>query len=38
MNNELERIWNEEVIAKCEVLSQNLPAGTEKNNDKPSSG
>jgi hypothetical protein len=31
MNNELERMWQEAVIAHFKVLSQNLPQETEEN-------
>jgi hypothetical protein len=31
MNNELERMWKEAVMASFEVLSGNLPRGTEGN-------
>jgi hypothetical protein len=34
MVDELERIWKETVVALIEVLSRNLPGGTEKNKDK----
>jgi hypothetical protein len=31
MNNELERKWEEVVVAYFKVLSQHLPGGTEEN-------
>jgi hypothetical protein len=33
MNNELERMWREVVMAKHKVLSGNLPGGTEENHE-----
>jgi hypothetical protein len=35
MNDELERMWNEGVVAHFKVLSQHLPEGTEENHKKP---
>jgi hypothetical protein len=35
MNNELERMWKEEVVAQFKVLYQNLSGGTEENHQKP---
>jgi hypothetical protein len=35
MNNELERIWKEAVVASYKVLSQHLPGGTEKIHETP---
>jgi hypothetical protein len=35
MNHELVKMWKEMVMAYFKVLSQNLPAGTERNHDKP---
>jgi hypothetical protein len=37
MNNELERIWKEAVIACFKVLSMHLPGGTERKHKKPQS-
>jgi hypothetical protein len=34
MNNELEKVWNEEVMAYLEVLSRYLHGGTEENQTK----
>jgi hypothetical protein len=34
LNNELERMWKEAVVAKCEVLSQHLPGVTDENHGK----
>jgi hypothetical protein len=38
MNDELERMWKEEVVALFKVPSQRLHGGTEKNNEKLQSG
>jgi hypothetical protein len=38
INNKLERIWEEVVIAQFEVLSQYFPGGVEKSCEKPQSG
>jgi hypothetical protein len=38
VNNELERMWKEAVMAKFKVLSQHLPGRTEENHKKPQSG
>jgi hypothetical protein len=38
MNNELERIWQEAVVAYFKVLSWNLPRETEKNRENPQLG
>jgi hypothetical protein len=35
MNNELERMLKEAVVAKFEVLSRNLPGGTAENRETP---
>jgi hypothetical protein len=34
VNDELERIWKEAVVAKVKVLSQHLPGGTEESHEK----
>jgi hypothetical protein len=34
MNNHLERIWKEVVMAYLKVLSWHLPGGTEENHEK----
>jgi hypothetical protein len=34
MNNELERVWKEVVVAKFKILFQHLPGGTEENHEK----
>jgi hypothetical protein len=34
MNNELERVWNEAVMALFKVLSRHLSGGTEENHEK----
>jgi hypothetical protein len=34
MNNELERIWKESVVASFKVLSRRLPGGSEENHEK----
>jgi hypothetical protein len=34
MNNELQRIWKEAVVAQFKVLPRHLPAGTEENHEK----
>jgi hypothetical protein len=36
VNNELERIWKEAVVASVEVLSRHLFGGTEENKDRKS--
>jgi hypothetical protein len=33
VNNELERMWNEEVIAKCELLFWHLLGATKENHE-----
>jgi hypothetical protein len=38
VNNELERMWKEAVVAKFMVLSRHLPGGTKENHEKPQSG
>jgi hypothetical protein len=38
MNNELERMWKEKVMACFEILSWHLPGGTEETHEKPQSG
>jgi hypothetical protein len=38
MNNKLEGIWKEAVMAQFKVLSHHLPGGTEENQEKPMSG
>jgi hypothetical protein len=38
INNELERIWKEVVVAYFEVLSQHLPGGGWKSHEKDQSG
>jgi hypothetical protein len=38
MNNELERMWKEAVMAQFEVLSQYLPADTEETIEEPQPG
>jgi hypothetical protein len=35
MNNELERMQKEAVVAKLKVLHQNVHGGTEENHEKP---
>ena len=35
VNNELEWIWDEKLVAYCEVLTQQLPSGTRENDEKP---
>jgi hypothetical protein len=35
MNDELERIWKEAVMAYCKVLSQQIYEETEENQEKP---
>jgi hypothetical protein len=35
MNDELETIWKEAVVAKCKVPSQHLNIGTEENHEEP---
>jgi hypothetical protein len=35
MNNELERIWNEKVVAQLKELSQHLSGGTEETHENP---
>jgi hypothetical protein len=35
--SELEKRWNEAAVSWFEVLSQNVPEGTEKTHDKPQS-
>jgi hypothetical protein len=36
INNELERMWKEAIVAKFKVLSRHLPGGTEENHKKQS--
>jgi hypothetical protein len=38
VNDELERMWKEAVMAEFKVLSWNLPGRTEENHEKPQSG
>jgi hypothetical protein len=38
MNNELETMWKEAVMAAFKVISWHLPRGTEENHEKPQSG
>jgi hypothetical protein len=38
MNNNLERIWKEAVLAQFKVLSRHLPGSTEENHKEPQSG
>jgi hypothetical protein len=38
MNNELEKMWKEVVMAYFKILSEHLPEGTEENHVKPQSG
>jgi hypothetical protein len=38
MNNELERMWKEVVVASFKVLAWHLHEGTEENHEKPQSG
>jgi hypothetical protein len=38
VNNELERMWKETVVAQFKVLSRHLPGGTEGNHEKTQSG
>jgi hypothetical protein len=35
VNGDFERVWEESVVAYFKIISQHLPAGTEKNNNKP---
>jgi len=37
VNNELEGIWKETLVAYCKVLTQKLPSGTRENDEKPQS-
>jgi hypothetical protein len=37
VNDELEKIWKEAVMAYFKVLSWHSPGGTEENHDKPQS-
>jgi hypothetical protein len=38
VNDELERMWKEAVVALFKVLSRHLPGGSEENHEKPQSG
>jgi hypothetical protein len=37
MNNELGRVWKEEVVAYFKIISWNSPGGTEEIHEKPNS-
>jgi hypothetical protein len=38
MNDELQRLWKEAVVAKFKALSRNFLGGTEENHEKSHSG
>jgi hypothetical protein len=38
VNNELEIIWKEAIVAQFEAISQHLPEENEENHKKPQSG
>jgi hypothetical protein len=38
MNNELERIWKEDVVAQFKILAQHLPGRTKKSHKRTQSG
>jgi hypothetical protein len=38
VNNELERMWEEAVMAQFKVISWHSPGGTDENHEKPQRG
>jgi hypothetical protein len=38
VNNKFKRVWKKEIVAYFEILSQNLPGGTDENDENISQG